>query len=151
MKDDVNMYPYVIRFSITYIVALLVLMILTVSLGGTKIAGGSMAALMVAACVAVIKFVKDQGREPDRAERKKLTIMTLGVSLVVQAIVLTLLFKSLLLPIGVETKGPVDFLLIAVICLIFVAVVQAVALWFGYGWFARMYDQSLRGKENCRK
>lgn len=147
MNNNVNIIPYVVRFSITYIIAMAALVTLVVSLGLSRGFGGSMAALIAAASMAAYKFVQDHGRVPDAIDRRKLTFATLVVSLLVQALLLVIFLAPMLKGSDFNAYGGMEFYFIVVFGLLFVAVLHAVTLWFSYGWFARMSYQSLQGKE----
>lgn len=147
MTKDVKVFPYVIRYTVTYAAALVLLAVFTTltDIDSAGI-GSSIAAIMVSVLAAVTKFVKDYGRVPSQRERKHLTWLSLGTSVLVSA-VLIVLFLGI---IGQLNQLLVIFVLFSklhiglVFALIFFTLAMNwVALWFSYGGLAKAQYNSL--------
>lgn len=147
MTKDVKVFPYVIRYTLTYAVALVLLAVLTTL---TEIdsagVGTSIAAIMVSVLAAVSKFVRDYERVPSKRERKHLTWLSLGMSVLVSA-VLVVLFLGV---IGQLNQLLVIFVLFSKLhsglvfaILLFTLAMNWIALWFSYGTLAKLQHNSL--------
>jgi hypothetical protein len=149
MNTEVKVSPYVVRFAVAYAVALVgVGVILTVFdvEGGSS---GSIAALFVGVVIAATKFVKEEKRVPNPSERKKLAWLSLVASFAV----------SLILAVGVLVAlGQLDVIAalpkmigqvgsgLVIGALVFATVLYSFALWFSYGWFAKIQFNSMDRK-----
>ena len=150
MTKDVKVFPYVIRYTVTYTVALVLLAVFTTltDIDSAGI-GSSIAAIMLSVLAAVTKFVRDYGRVPSKRERKHLTWLSLGMNLLVSA-VLIVLFLGV---IGQLNQLLVIFVLFSKLhigvvfaIIIFSLAMNWIALWFSYGGLAKAQYNSLMRK-----
>lgn len=147
MNTEVTVFPYLVRFTLAYVVTLVILAYLMTLLGFDAGAGSSMAALFAACAIAAGRFVKDHERVPSPAERRSLTGLSLLASVAASALLVTLLLglsgQLGQLPALLADLSP-SLIGVVVTALLLGLAVQALILWFAYGVFARAQYRALQ-------
>lgn len=149
MNREVDLTAYIAWFVLIYAAALIAIGTLLTVLDLDAGTSGSIAALIAAVMVTTARFVDREKRVPTREERKKLMWLSLAASILV-SLVLTVGVLAILGQLGTIAALPgviaqVELGLVVGI-LVFVAVLYILALWFSYGWFAKMHYKAKERK-----
>lgn len=149
MNKEVQTFPYIIRFSLAYAAALILIAIIMEVLKVDSSTGSSMGSLIAAVSYTAFTFVKDHKRMPSTDERKKLTWLSLVASFII-SLVLVIAFLGVVGELGLLTQLPSllsqvgPFLMLGVF--LFVVGIYYAGLWVSYGWFAKIQYQSMEKK-----
>ena len=144
MNTEVKLLPYIARFAIAYLIALVVVAIIMETLNINGGSGSSIASLIAAVSYSVSTFVKEQKRIPTPHERKWLTLLSLVASVLVSLILITaflgfvgqlnLLIPDLVYQLGIGMMFGI---------ILFVLGLYSLVLWFLYGSFAKIQFKSM--------
>ena len=140
--ENVKIVKYILRFGLFYLLALVVIAIITTLLKINS-NSSSMASVILATMMTSLKFINDNKRVPNASEKAKLVWYSFTATWIV-SFVLVLLFLSISGELGtiIELLSKVSFGLVFGIVL-FVSALEILLLYFGYGWLANKQYEGL--------
>ncbi len=133
--------PYVKRFSLVYVIAVIAIMVIGafINLGGAA----NVVSLLVATHLSAHKFAQDKRRMPEKGEKRKITLGCLIAAIVIS--ILVSMIPYALSGFNMQAFLPPDIsagLLIG--SAIFVLVLYFAAIYFSYGWMVKTWLKAIQ-------
>lgn len=141
MNDTAPLKPYVVRFAIAYVMVTILLAVGAAAMKLDTRASLAVVSALAATFFAAAAFANDHGRGPTSQERSSFAwwalVMTWVVSLVFTAVILAVLLSREDLRGLLAMMRDRQILAIVAGTLLFVSVIEYVAIRWAFGWYAR--------------
>ncbi len=144
--NEVKILKYILRFSLIYLVAIILVGTILILLNIDSNSGAKIGALLAAVVMTIDKFLKDNKRIPNKQEKSKLVWGSLIASFIVSSLVVVPLlilsgeFSNIIKLISGESS---KYFLAA---FIFITVIYYLLLTFFYGSFSKSLYKNMKKK-----
>lgn len=145
MHESINITKYIVKFGLSYFFTILLISMVSILLNLNS-SSSSAVAIIAAAMIASLKFIKDNKRVPNTYEKKRLVWYSFATAWLVSLLVITV-FLSI---VGKFTEAitllrGIQFIPLFAIIL-FTSALNILILYFSYGWLANKQYEGLAKK-----